>query len=220
LGAGLVLSIVAGASGWARAQGVCSGIAPVAGATLSSFPVASGLPGRLLLVTAPPGDRDRLFIVQQEGIIRIHHRGQAPTITTIFLDITDRVQASPVFDEMGLLGVAFDPDYETNGLFYVNYTSGGAAGPWFTNLSRFSRSDTDPNAGDPDSEQLLLRFQQRRRTTTAASSSSGTTGSSTRRRVTVAAGETSTAPAATARTAPTSWARCCGWTCAGSIRTE
>jgi hypothetical protein len=149
---------VAGASGWARAQGVCSGIAPVAGATLSSFPVASGLPGRLLLVTAPPGDRDRLFIVQQEGIIRIHHRGQAPTITTIFLDITDRVQASPVFDEMGLLGVAFDPDYETNGLFYVNYTSGGAAGPWFTNLSRFSRTTAD--VADPGSEEPLLSFQQ------------------------------------------------------------
>lgn len=158
--AGLLLVILALATGWARAQGVCSGIAPVSGATLSSFPVASGLPGRLLLVTAPPGDRDRLFIVQQEGIILIHHRGQPPGVVQTFLNITDRVQAATALDEMGLLGVTFDPDYATNGFFYVNYTSGNIGGPWFSNVSRFSVTGADPDVADPDSEQLLLRFQQ------------------------------------------------------------
>ena len=61
-----------------------------------------------------------------------------------FLNITDRVQAATALDEMGLLGVTFDPDYGTNGFFYVNYTSGNIGGPWFSNVSRFSVSGTDP----------------------------------------------------------------------------
>jgi glucose/arabinose dehydrogenase len=143
-----------------HAQDVCSGTAPVPGAQLSSFPVVTGLTGRPLLVAAPPGDRDRLFIVEQNGLIRIHRRGDAPGTVTTFLDITDRVLAAPNYNEMGLLGLAFDPDYATSGLFYVNYTEGSINGPWFTVVSRFSRSAADPDAADPDSEQGLLVFQQ------------------------------------------------------------
>ena len=129
-----------------RAQGTCSGVTPINGATLSSFAVVTGLPGRPLFLTAPPGDRDRLFVVEQSGRVRIHKRGDAPGVNLTFLDITDRVQASPILDEMGLLGLAFDPDYATNGFFYVNYTEGGLTAPWNTVLSRFSRSDADPDA--------------------------------------------------------------------------
>jgi len=156
----VLIAILVGTAGSARAQGVCSGTAPVNGATLSSFPVVTGLTGRLLLVTAPPGDRDRLFVVEQEGIVRIHRRGDPPDVALTFLDITDRVQGSPFFDEMGLLGLAFDPDYDSNGYFYVNYTEGGFSPPWFTVVSRFSRSDSDPDAADPGSEVVLLRIGQ------------------------------------------------------------
>ena len=144
----------------APAQDVCAGTAPVPGAVLSSFPVVTSLTGRPLLVTAPPGDLDRLFIVEQTGLIRIHHRGVPPAFTSVFLDITDRVQAAPALNEMGLLGLAFDPDYATTGSFYVNYTEGTIGGPWFTVVSRFSRSAVDPDLAEPDSEERLLTFQQ------------------------------------------------------------
>jgi glucose/arabinose dehydrogenase len=156
----LFTACLIGFSASSRAQNVCSGTAPVPGALLSSFPVVTGLPGRPLLVTSPPGDRDRLFIVEQNGFVRIHHRGDATGTWTTFLDITDRVQASPTYNEMGLLGLAFDTDYDTSGFFYVNYTEGPISGPWDTVVSRFSRSATDPNLADPDSEVRLLSFAQ------------------------------------------------------------
>jgi hypothetical protein len=156
----LFTACLIGSSASSRAQNVCSGTAPVPGALLSSFPVVTGLPGRPLLVTSPPGDRDRLFIVEQNGFVRIHHRGDATGTWSTFLDITDRVQAAATYNEMGLLGLAFDTDYDTSGFFYVNYTEGPINGPWDTVVSRFSRSATDPNLADPDSEQRLLTFAQ------------------------------------------------------------
>ncbi|HUD73023.1 MAG TPA: PQQ-dependent sugar dehydrogenase [Dongiaceae bacterium] len=143
-----------------RGQDVCSGTAPVPNAQLASFPVVTGLTRRPLLVTAPPGDRDRLFIVEQDGLIRIHHRGAAAGTVVDFLDITDRVQAAATFNEMGLLGLAFDTDYDQSGFFYVNYTAGPIGGPWSTVVSRFSRSTTDPDVAEPDSEEILLTFAQ------------------------------------------------------------
>lgn len=143
-----------------RAQDVCSGTAPVPNAQLSSFPVVTGLTRRPLFVTAPPGDRDRLFIVEQDGLIRIHHRGTPANAVSTFLDITDRVQASAFLNEMGLLGLAFDTDYGQSGFFYVNYTAGAPGGPWATVVSRFSVSEGDPDAADPDSEEVLLTFAQ------------------------------------------------------------
>jgi len=142
----------------AEAQSICNGTAPVPGAVLSSFPVVTGLTGLPLLVTAPPGDLTRLFIVEQTGLIRVHQRGTPTDQAPVFLDITDRVLSA--YFEMGLLGLAFDPDYQTNGLFYVNYTAGPGGGPWSTVVSRFSRSAADPNLADPASEVHLLTFEQ------------------------------------------------------------
>ncbi|OLC37429.1 MAG: hypothetical protein AUH75_12365 [Gemmatimonadetes bacterium 13_1_40CM_4_65_7] len=63
-------------------------------------------------------DRDpRLFIVEQEGRIRIVKSGQL--LATPFLDITGPVGAG---GERGLLSVAFHPSYATNGYIYVDYT--------------------------------------------------------------------------------------------------
>ena len=151
---------LSGSEGVVRAQDVCAGTAPVPGAVLSSFPVVTGLGGRPLLVAAPPGDRDRLFIVEQDGLVRVHHRGAAPGVSPVFLDITDRVQAFRDYNEMGLLGLAFDPDYALNGFFYVNYTEGAIPGPWFTSVSRFSVSGSNPDVADPASEDRLLTFAQ------------------------------------------------------------
>src|SRR4051812_49068034 len=70
-----------------------------------------------LYVTSPPGDRRRLFVVEQGGRIRIVRGGR--TLAQPFLDLRGQVTAG---GEQGLLGLAFAPDYATSGLFYVYFT--------------------------------------------------------------------------------------------------
>lgn len=89
-------------------------IAPLPDA-LSVEPIIEGLTSPVYL-TAPPGD-PRLFIVEQPGRIRVYKNGAL--LPTPFLDITNIVQYG---GEEGLLSVAFDPAYATNGRFYVYYT--------------------------------------------------------------------------------------------------
>ncbi len=78
--------------------------------------IGSGLSSPLFL-TAPEGD-DRLFIVEQGGTIRIRQGGSL--LGTPFLNISSIVLSG---GERGLLGMAFHPNYASNGLFYVNYTN-------------------------------------------------------------------------------------------------
>jgi len=99
---------------------------PTAEAQLSmrTSRVASGLV-LPLYVTAPTGDFNRLFIVEQRsgstGRIRILDLTQNPPV----LQVTPYLSISPVSgnDEQGLLGLAFHPDFANNGYFYVNYTN-------------------------------------------------------------------------------------------------
>ncbi|MGH9868755.1 MAG: PQQ-dependent sugar dehydrogenase [Candidatus Polarisedimenticolia bacterium] len=137
----------------------CTGVSPVPEAAISTVTVVTGLTGRPLFVTSPPGDRDRLFILEQSGFIRIKKRGEPVGMTHLFLDLSGIVQAAPSLGEMGLLGLAFDPGYASNGFFYVNYTEGPLGSPWFTVVARYSVS-ADPDVADPGSETRLLRFSQ------------------------------------------------------------
>ncbi len=68
-------------------------------------------------VTAPPGDRRRVFVVEQEGTIRVVRGGKR--LSRPFLDIRSLVTAG---GEQGLLSMAFAPDYERTRRLYVNYT--------------------------------------------------------------------------------------------------
>jgi glucose/arabinose dehydrogenase len=79
-------------------------------------PVASGLDAPVD-VTSTPSEPDRLYVVEQAGRIRIIEGGKLSPRP--FLDISGDVQAG---GEQGLLSVAFHPDYESNRLFYVDYT--------------------------------------------------------------------------------------------------
>ncbi|MGH7754234.1 MAG: PQQ-dependent sugar dehydrogenase, partial [Gemmatimonadales bacterium] len=73
-----------------------------------------------------------------------------------FLDISDRVTPRRnLFEETGLLGLAFPPDYLSKRYFYVNYTD--RAGD--TVIARY-RADVDPDRADPASEQILLAIDQ------------------------------------------------------------
>ena len=93
----------------------------------------------------------RLFIVEQPGLIYVL-KGEAAKEKDLFLNIEDIVNDSG--NEQGLLGLAFHPDYEQNGYFYVNYTDDEG-----TVISRFSVSDS-PNQADPKSELKILEFSQ------------------------------------------------------------
>ncbi len=93
----------------------------------------------------------RLFIVERPGTIRIFQNGQL--LPTPFLNITDRVFSAA--SEQGLLGLAFHPRYEENGLFFVNYIDANEN----TVIARFHVS-SDPNLADPSSEVQVLYIRQ------------------------------------------------------------
>lgn len=132
---------------------------PIQGfATTSAFPgLAFNSP--VALVT-PPGETNRLFVVEQDGRIVAITNLAKPT-RTVFLDISARLHSG---GEEGLLGLAFDPNYASNGYFYVFYTANAttSAGTGLhERLSRFQVSPDDPNRALPDSEvPLLLQYDE------------------------------------------------------------
>jgi len=125
--------------------------------------VASGLSTPVGLV-APPDGSGRLFVVEQTGRIWILRDGAINPQP--FLDVSDRmVTLDPSYDERGLLGLAFDPDFASNGRFFVYYGApvrdGGAAGSDHTDtLSELYVRADEPDRADPSSERHVLRFEQ------------------------------------------------------------
>src|SRR3990172_7175938 len=112
--------------------------------------VASGLARPVYLTHA--GGSGRLFIVEQSGRIRVWADGAL--LATPFLDIRDRVTAG---GEMGLLSVAFHPEYGSNGRFFVNYTTGSAE-TRRTNITEY-RAPPRSDAADRV-ERIILQIRQ------------------------------------------------------------
>jgi len=105
----------------------------------------------------------RLFVVDRDGEIRVV-QSDGSVEATAFLDITDHVFTD---GEGGLLGLAFHPDYATNGFFYVNYTRdpdntmSGEAGEGDTRIARFSRiGGFSSNVADAASEFPIVDIPQ------------------------------------------------------------
>lgn len=98
----------------------------------------------------------RLFVVEQSGIIRVFPNDASATTSAVFLDIRSRVTSG---GEMGLLGLAFHPEFPDSGFFYVNYTT-SVNGPRRTIISRFSVNAGTPDQADPNSEFILMQFNQ------------------------------------------------------------
>ncbi len=115
-------------------------------------PFASGLVRPVGIANA--GDH-RLFVIEQSGVIRVIEE-DGSVRPTPFLDIRDRVDSSGF--ELGLLGLAFHPAYQGNGLFYVNYTRSFGAS-WLTTISRFEVT-ASANIADATSEEVLLTVEQ------------------------------------------------------------
>ena len=114
--------------------------------------VASGL-SRPVFATAPAGDPDRLFVLEKAGRIRIITNGVLQA--TPFLNIVGDVQNSG--NEQGLLGLAFDPDYGTNGFFYVYHIAGPGAG---NSVIRRYTVTSNPDSADAGSRHKVLKIPQ------------------------------------------------------------
>lgn len=114
--------------------------------------IATGLRSPSAL-TSPPGD-DRLFVLERiHGQLRIVEDGVL--LSEPFLDVRDRLE--PTSDdetqEDGLLALAFHPEYESNGRFFIYYVNQSGIGE----LVEYNVSD-DPNRADPDSATVLRQF--------------------------------------------------------------
>lgn len=97
---------------------------------------------------------NRLFVVGQQGEIYVFDNSEGTTTLEVFLDISNQVLYG---GEQGLLGLAFHPNFGSNGFFYVDYT---ADNPRRTVIARYAVAQSNPNQGDTNSEQILLEVQQ------------------------------------------------------------
>jgi len=119
---------------------------PALGTLTFSSPVA---------VRTPPGETNRLFVVEQGGRIFVVTNLSAPT-KTLFLDLSKQVLVGPI---SGLFALAFHPGYQTNGYVFVGYnlnmqTTDGSGSHY--RVSRFSVTPDDPNSALTNSELPLI----------------------------------------------------------------
>ncbi len=117
-----------------------------------------------LCIVSPPGETNRLFIVEKEGKIEVISNLNGELKKDVFLDIPAMFAAHGKGRlvtnlEWGVLGLAFHPNFAKNGYFYVTYDfadTGSAPRTGYNRLSRFTVSKTDPNAADPASELPMI----------------------------------------------------------------
>ena len=123
--------------------------------TLTQWPNTSTTFNYPVLVTNC-GD-SRTFVVQRNGYIYIVD-SLGNKLSPAFLNISALTDYGN-YNEEGLLGMAFDPDYKNNGYFYVNYT-GSDDNPGPTHIVRYSVSSSDPNLADGSSAFEILKIYQ------------------------------------------------------------
>ena len=126
---------------------------PAPAADLTATRVASGF-ANPVFATAPAGDTERLFVIEQNtGRVRILRLSTGEILADPFLTLPGGELSTG--GERGLLGMAFHPDYATNGRFFLNFT--GSAGQ---TVIREYRVSTNPDRADPASGQTLLEIAQ------------------------------------------------------------
>ena len=118
----------------------------------SAFPQ---LPGFLspVLALAAPGDPSRWFVVEQRGTVQVFNNDASVATSSVFVDLTARVDDGP--GEAGLLGMAFHPDFASNGYVFLSYTRN--LGTLESVIARYTLSG---NVLDPSSETILLTVAQ------------------------------------------------------------
>ena len=105
-----------------------------------------------LWIGAPSGDLEHLWVLEKKGKIILLHRESGTKKT--FLDISDRIKIR--MNEQGLLGLAFAPDYQASGRFYLNYTNQNGD----TEIVRFTAHGEKKIECTPSTSELLLEIEQ------------------------------------------------------------
>lgn len=127
--------------------------------------VADGLASPIGLVAAPD-NTGRLFVIDQVGKVWIID-ASGNKLSTPFIDVTSlMVSLSPNYDERGLLGLAFHPNYQSNGRFFIYYQKPPRAGgptpatSWnnFSRISEFKVSAGNANVADMASEKVIIEM--------------------------------------------------------------
>ena len=122
------------------------------------LPVATGLRNPIAAVHSGDGS-GRLFVVEQIGQIHVLDANNT-LLSEPFLDISDRVLISAKKgDERGLLGLAFHPEFEQNGRFFVYYFTSVNSNDE-SRISEFHLQDRIPNIADASSERIILSISQ------------------------------------------------------------
>ena len=117
--------------------------------------IANGFEFPVLAVGAP-GDTSRLYVIEQEGRVRIIKDGT--TLPDPFLDISGVVQPRQFDgDERGLLGLAFHPDFAENGRFFLHYTDDADD---HGHVVEFRRS-ADPDKAEPAATKDILQMTEK-----------------------------------------------------------
>ncbi|HXC51449.1 MAG TPA: PQQ-dependent sugar dehydrogenase [Candidatus Limnocylindrales bacterium] len=129
-----------------NASALCTGVETTAGTSIDAILVSSDFIAPIFL-TAPRLDARRVFVVERGGLIRILNLVDNSIDPTPFLDISDLTTNG---GERGLFSMAFDPDYESNGRFFISYTN--TSGDLV--LARYEVSD--PNTADESTRKELV----------------------------------------------------------------
>ncbi len=115
-----------------------------------------GFASNPVFVTHAPGDRDRLFVVQRAGDIRVLDLNTGTFSPQPFLSLSVPSTAG----ERGLLGMAFHPNYDQNGLFYVYVSRSSFAGGDHASYVEQYQVTGDPGVANPGSVQVVTRWTQ------------------------------------------------------------
>ncbi|WP_336689510.1 MULTISPECIES: PQQ-dependent sugar dehydrogenase [unclassified Chryseobacterium] len=94
----------------------------------------------------------RMFVVQQNGIIKIL-QSDGTVNSANFLNISSKITYG---GERGLLGLAFHPQYPSNGYFFVYYNDTGGN----ITVARYTRSSANPDVADPTTEKIILNLSK------------------------------------------------------------
>jgi len=129
---------------------------PSVGDHLSLFKLTASLTNPVGIANAGDGS-GRLFIVEQEGIIRVYDLETDTLQTTPFLDISDKVDSGG--NEQGLLGLAFHPEFSSNRKFYIYYTRDPGAAADRSVVAMYQASVADPDIAD-SVETVVMEFAQ------------------------------------------------------------
>ena len=123
--------------------------------SLSLKLIASGLEGPVGMAVSNDGS-GRLFVIEQEGFIRIIENGKL--VEQPFLDVSSKIdKLSGFYSEKGLLGLAFHPQFKTNGKFYVYYSAPTSTKGMDNKsvIAEYSVSSSNPDIANPTGRVIL-----------------------------------------------------------------